>query len=220
MNIALKELPVKKFERTPFVTDRKINPVIRGFWQGGQSYVIDRISGKLATESTPEETREERVVRNIHSILYWINKSDPHGPAPTDPTRDPQFASWEYAVREWARNQNLTDETSSVVPTSFDNVHGVTAAPRVTILSPSPDRVFQSAETMRVSVTMTGERPALRMDAFINGSYISSTRTYPFTIDISLGNIETLQSDNLLKVVVYDSIFNRSEVSIPFKIGQ
>jgi 1A family penicillin-binding protein len=219
MNIALKDLPNKKFERVPDVTDRTINPVVRGFWQGGQSYVIDKISGKLATETTPEETKEERVVRNIHSILYWVNKSNPQGPPPNDPTQDPQFASWEYAIREWARNQNLTDETSLVVPTSFDNVHSVTAAPRISIQSPSPDRVFQPTETMRVAVTITGEKPALRMDTFINGSYITSTRSYPFTTDISLSSIESLQSDNVLKVVVYDSIFNRSEVSIPFKVA-
>jgi membrane peptidoglycan carboxypeptidase len=42
----------------------------------------------------------------VHTILYYVNKDDPTGPAPTDPTTDPQFYRWETGVVNWAR-QNI-----------------------------------------------------------------------------------------------------------------
>jgi hypothetical protein len=34
-----------------------------------------------------------------HSILYYVNRADPLGPPPSDPTADPQFRNWEAVVR-------------------------------------------------------------------------------------------------------------------------
>ncbi|HUY05525.1 MAG TPA: transglycosylase domain-containing protein [Candidatus Paceibacterota bacterium] len=36
-----------------------------------------------------------------HSLLYWTDKNDPQGPAPTNPSQDPQFAYWEYGIQSW-----------------------------------------------------------------------------------------------------------------------
>ncbi|MEK7506887.1 MAG: PBP1A family penicillin-binding protein [Patescibacteria group bacterium] len=37
----------------------------------------------------------------IHTILYYINKNEPAGDGPSDPTGDPQFKNWEAAVQRW-----------------------------------------------------------------------------------------------------------------------
>lgn len=42
----------------------------------------------------------------IHTILFYVDKSDPTGPDPTNPGADPQFANWETGVINWAR-QNI-----------------------------------------------------------------------------------------------------------------
>ncbi len=36
-----------------------------------------------------------------HDLLYWTDKSNPLGPPPVNPSRDPQFAYWEYGVQTW-----------------------------------------------------------------------------------------------------------------------
>ncbi len=33
-----------------------------------------------------------------HDLLYWTNKNNPLGPPPANPSSDPQFAYWEYAL--------------------------------------------------------------------------------------------------------------------------
>ncbi|MBM3256871.1 MAG: penicillin-binding protein [Candidatus Liptonbacteria bacterium] len=42
----------------------------------------------------------------LHSILYYVNRSDPTGAQPTDPSEDPQFVNWEAGILTWA-SQNL-----------------------------------------------------------------------------------------------------------------
>ncbi|HEY4511192.1 MAG TPA: penicillin-binding transpeptidase domain-containing protein, partial [Candidatus Paceibacterota bacterium] len=76
----LEDLPREEF-RAPEADAswNSLKPLLRGVWTGGESYFVDRVSQKLATAFTPQETREERFVSNIHSELYWINKNDPRG---------------------------------------------------------------------------------------------------------------------------------------------
>jgi 1A family penicillin-binding protein len=38
---------------------------------------------------------------DIHSILYYINKDDPLGPAPLNPNDDPQYFLWEEGIKNW-----------------------------------------------------------------------------------------------------------------------
>jgi len=39
----------------------------------------------------------------VHDILYYIDKSDPTGPDPTNPAIDPEYNNWETGVENWAR---------------------------------------------------------------------------------------------------------------------
>ncbi len=71
----------------PPLTDGK--PVLRGIWQGGVSYWKDTVSGKVATQYTPPETREEVVFHSVHNILYWVDKNDPQGPGAGRPDPGP-----------------------------------------------------------------------------------------------------------------------------------
>ena len=53
-----------------------IKPVLRGVWRtGGPS--------------------------SIHSILAWVDRSDPRGAPPTNPSTDPQYQNWEASVASW-----------------------------------------------------------------------------------------------------------------------
>lgn len=59
----------------------------------------------LANDNCPDDEKEEKTFYNGHSILYYIDRSDPLGDAPKNPEKDPQFKSWEKAVRKWAENE-------------------------------------------------------------------------------------------------------------------
>ncbi len=57
----------------------------------------------------------------IHSILYYINKSDPAGSQPTNPASDPQFKNWESGVIAWAQ-ANIPNFSSQYNQTTQQSV--------------------------------------------------------------------------------------------------
>ncbi|HEY4494563.1 MAG TPA: transglycosylase domain-containing protein, partial [Candidatus Paceibacterota bacterium] len=70
-------LPKEYFKKpTPVSPDTK--PVMRGVWKGGNSYKIDSISKKKATEYTPVELQQEIIFGGVHTILHWIDKDNPN----------------------------------------------------------------------------------------------------------------------------------------------
>lgn len=100
MDQALAKYPNDQFE-APLVEDKsQLKPVLQGIWQGG-------------ILSTSTGTR--MVSGGIQSILYWVNKDDPRGPAPDNPAADSQFNNWEYGVRQWAQDHNLLSDQPVVV---------------------------------------------------------------------------------------------------------
>ena len=107
---ALQKLPQEKFIK-PDSTPPDVKPVLRGEWKGGYTYLIDSVSKKRATELTPKELSEEKVITQVHSILYWVIKDDPLGPIPKNPGLDPQFLLWEKPVRDWVSQQGIKEET-------------------------------------------------------------------------------------------------------------
>lgn len=54
----------------------------------------------------------------IHEILYWVDKNDPTGAQPSDPTNDPQYVRWELPVQQWltAHTVNGTLQTPVITP--------------------------------------------------------------------------------------------------------
>ncbi|OHA97013.1 MAG: hypothetical protein A3C70_02435 [Candidatus Zambryskibacteria bacterium RIFCSPHIGHO2_02_FULL_43_14] len=73
--------------------------------------LMDKVLPSLALESfSRPEPEDPSLLKPIlkgemgsepHSILYWIDKNDPRGPIPQNPSNDPQFNNWEYGVELW-----------------------------------------------------------------------------------------------------------------------
>ncbi len=54
----------------------------------------------------------------VHTTLYYVDKNNPQGPPPSDPSQDPQFSNWEYSVMNWAfgAGEQTTPPTPSINP--------------------------------------------------------------------------------------------------------
>ncbi len=91
MDEALKKLPEKKFSEPPRTPDT-IKPVLRGVWFDPADLVN--------SNDDSQTINVENAVSGAHDILYFVNKDDPRGPQPTNPT-DPQYVLWEYPVSLW-----------------------------------------------------------------------------------------------------------------------
>ncbi len=222
MTEALKILPSESFEKPSLEIDpTKVKPALRGFWQGNENFFIDKISGKLATPNTPKETLQEKVITNVHSILYWVDRNDILGPAPSNPTDNPQFNHWEIPVQNWwAQNKSKYHITTlSEKPIELDNVHTNLNKPSVFIVEPNSVTTYLPNQKIYLKVSSSGIFPLQKMDIFINNVYLE-TEQPPFNFSFTPAELENLQSDNELKIISYDTAYNRSETNLVFKVKQ
>ncbi len=203
----------------PIVNKNDLKPVIRGEWRGSTTYTIDTISQKLATEYTPEETKEVRVVTDIHSILHWVDRNDPRGPVPENPASVSQYVLWEYPVREWVRKNNIPETSTSTIPTEFDTIHTPETQPRLLVTGIDSTISYQNNSPVSFTVTNSNIYPLSRIDIFINNEFVNSVQRAPFTYTFIPSSIPSIQQSNSIRIVGYDSVYNRSEVTLPFTLS-
>lgn len=202
--VGVKNTPFKKPEVN---TTENLKPVLKGIWLGGEQYVVDTVSGKLATQYTPPETRSERVLPNIHSILYWLDPEDPQGERPEDPTKNSQFTRWEYSVRKWVMEKNLIEGGS--IPTEIDDIHTPTLTPTVTITSIDDTKVYVEYQPITLTVSYTNTFPIKKVDYFLNGVFIGTSSRAPFSLSFTPSALSGIQTTNTVRAVLYDSVFNK-----------
>lgn len=96
MDYVLAKTPNESFEE-PLIEDKtNLKPVLQSIWQGGV----------WATSTSGERF----VTGGTHSILQWVNKDDPQGEYPENPSSDGQYERWEYGIRIWAQNNGMIDD--------------------------------------------------------------------------------------------------------------
>ena len=106
MDYALAKLPEESFEQ-PTINRVGVKPIIRGEY-------IDT-TNILELIQNNEDIDLSTIYQNIHSILHFVDPSNPLGPVPTNPQSEPQYENWEYAVQAW---KNETYGTPEVVEAS------------------------------------------------------------------------------------------------------
>ncbi|MEK7607701.1 MAG: PBP1A family penicillin-binding protein [Patescibacteria group bacterium] len=217
MRRALETIPNERFIPPTPIDLSILKPIMRGIWQGGQTYIIDKISGKIATEFTPSETRQEIPIQSVHSILYWVDKRDPLGPSPTH-RDDPQFERWEAPVRLWVALQGLTDQASSTIPTATDDVHIGENSFVVSIQNIDSAKKYNLNDEVSISVSSAGKYPLTKVSLYVNDTYINTIEKQSFSFRLSPREITNIREINRIKVVAYDSVYNRSEANATFSV--
>lgn len=221
INTSFKNIPDEKFEEPDLYVDpTQVKPVLRGYWQGNENFFLDKISGKLATENTPRETLVEKVVTNVHTILYWIDRSDILGAPPKDPYDNPQFKNWEIPVQNWwAQNKgNYKITTWNEKPSSYDDVHTENQKLNILIKEPNNTTVYKESDKIQLSLSNKGQYPLEKVEIFVNDIYLGTTES-PFNFSFFPGDLENLRQENELKIIAYDKAYNRGEFITYFKVG-
>lgn len=212
------KIPDERFpEPSPVGLERK--PALRGVWEGGQVYVIDKISGKLATPQTPPEYREERVVYEPHEILHFVDKDDPMGPAPAQPDLDPQYYLWEIPARAWLGVESVPLSTKAgTPPTESDDVHTQEKAPRVRIISPTATTTVHADDILEIALDITNTYTITRVDYALDGIFLGSVRSTPFSLPFIPREQTAGKGEHTITATVLDEVGNKTEAAVSFLI--
>ncbi len=162
---ALKTLPDERFT-PPDPIDQSIKPVLRGIWQ-------DPAGG-------------------AHTILQYINKADPLGPAPVNPAADPQYSLWETAVQKWLASGGVVNN---------NNVSGGQSTNTAVFTSPVSGSVYRSTDMITARVSTSGE--VLRVEYSLDGALISTVSNSPFDFSFEPSNFSNAGQNNTLSATIY-----------------
>ena len=213
MEEALNLTPSERFIAPEQEDLTRLPAPLQGIWQGGEKYVIDTASGKLATSNTPREMKKVVVVPRVHTILHWVNKNDPRGAPPLSPQNDSQYALWEEPVRAWAASQNIVEGDRSAIPTEYDTTHTVGSTPIISLEGVDFSVPHPPSERIMFKVVSSGQYPLSRVEFFINGQLVEKNTQAPFAFSFTPEDISELGNENTITIVGYDSILNKGTYS-------
>ncbi len=209
MDEAIKLTPSERFIAPEKEDLTELPAPIAGVWLGGEKYIIDKPSGTLATPLTPIETRGLVVVPEVHTILHWVSRSNPRGPAPVNPQNDSQYALWEAPVREWFTAQNIQEGDRSGIPTTYDTDHTPENFPILSLSGVDFSQIHSADAQLSITTSSAGRFPLVRVEFFINGQFIEQRTQAPFSFTFTPKNIENITTDNSVTIVGYDTVFNK-----------
>ncbi|HTX87099.1 MAG TPA: transglycosylase domain-containing protein [Candidatus Nanoarchaeia archaeon] len=216
MAAVLANTPIEQFNKPDIPVTGK--PILDGTIPG-QTVKIDKVTGLLATDLTPPEMIIEKTYRQNHCILYYVNKDDPTGPAPADPTQDPQFAEWEKDVQAWAAKTATSSALSAATgtpPTAYDNVHTAENKPMVKINSPANNAIINGS-FLTTDVQASAPRGINSVSYYINGN-LFATKSGGF-FNLNNQSLSFLANGyHNLKVTACDDVDNCSSDSVEINL--
>lgn len=187
-------------------------PVLNGKLEGEAPINIDSVTGKRIPDSCldtwPKEFIAKKTVKAVHTILYYVDPADPLGAAPKDPTKNPQYASWEAPIQEWAKKNGYVEKAPALESCSLR-----TGAPSVSITSPA-DNVTVQDNSLTVTVTAAGAQPITTVTFMLDGQTVQTGASSSATLDLA----GIPNGFHTISVTVTDSIQNTGKASLNINV--
>ncbi len=214
MRRALADTPAEGFPK-PKPNHAK-NPILRGEPIGETTIKVDRITRKrIPTDclsAWPAEFVDTTTVREYHSILFYVDLSQPDGDPPTNPAADPMYSRWEEAVSKWVKAKKLSSPTTPVesctlrLPDQF---------PGVSFIEPT-DNAGVTTAGVNASVTTSGPRTISQVEYRLDDSLVATATTTPFGALIPLG--DATPGFHTLTAKVIDAVGNVGSASVKLNV--
>ncbi len=179
---------------------------------------VNRLNGRIATSSTPENLIVEREFLPPHDILHYVIKDDPRGPVPENPADDPQYEGWEAGVAAWAERERAAgrEVSFSEPPSELDNYSFDPALiPTIEILNPTPSSTINSRE-LKIDLIASAPRGIAEILYKLDDNTFSVQRTPPFSVSYYLKN--TTKGWHTLSIIASDDMGNSIMQDIAFEL--
>ena len=181
--------------------------MVRGDWFGGTTIYIDSVSGKRATEFTPEETKIAVPQPDPHTILHWIDKLNPS--KYNNNQNDSQYENWEYGVQEYSKKYLTSLLNINIeIPDEYDDIHTKENSEPFSFKITGVDskNIYSPHEVISLDIKSSDrdKNEITLVQYFINNAFISSDRFFPFGVHIIPGDLQYIENKNIIKVIVTD----------------
>jgi len=202
MQECLNKLPDEKFV-PPSVNYSGLKPVLRGVWKGGESKMVNG---------------QEVLTINVHSILYWLDKNNPLGPAPLNPNLDPQFKLWEYPIQNWLKNKSFRLGGETLI--SQPDPEKTRILNQISFLSPINNYDYTKSNDIKITLSLPSNITITQVDYFVDENKIITTKQTPFESAFNPEESELKTGAHELKAIIYDQTGNTVTKTVSFNVSQ
>ncbi len=191
MDYALAKLPIESFKKPAPIDTSNLKNILKGVWQDPAG---------------------------VHDILYYVKKDDPLGPAPTNPTEDPEFNHFEYSVQSWLQENGyptsgVTIPGSIPTGTTTSGINPTNPTPggingNVSIQGFSNGQVVKVGNVINISLSVTPGIQITEVSYILNGVVVATKTASPFGFSFTSNDLHNIRQSNEIKVSARD-IYNK-----------
>ncbi|MFH0712260.1 MAG: hypothetical protein V2A55_00145, partial [Candidatus Jorgensenbacteria bacterium] len=150
----------------------------------------------------------------VHSILYYVDKSDPLGPKPQNPDEDSQFYNWETAVIEWAKtNVAHFSAFNQVLPSSVSFEDYALSSNFLSINNVTPLNGSFVGLPLRVAAEIKAENGLDRVELYLNRQLANIASVGGKSYNYQYYLLGPLETQNLIEIKAFDVLGNQGSVS-------
>ncbi|MEK7464356.1 MAG: transglycosylase domain-containing protein [Patescibacteria group bacterium] len=148
----------------------------------------------------------------IHSILYYVDKKDPLGPLPEEPSADPQFNNWEAPVMKWA-SENIQNFHSQSQIGGFINTRAPEGSPNVSVVNFYPSNGSFVNNPFLIKAEVRSGSSLQKIDVYFNKSFVASFSPAGNYYSLQQNINHPLLPQNLIEIKIKDVFGKESLVS-------
>ncbi len=180
-------------------------PILQNFY----SQVLPKRENETFTNPSPVSSNKPMlngqyiVEGNVHSILYYVNKDNPQGPYPINPSFDPQFKNWEEAIQRWASEYlNISGSTSARdYINNLAQLSPVSLEPlQISFVTPKNGDYI----TFPFTTSLSSNKSLQNIKIFFNDILIQEIKNPPLHMEVSIAKGE-LYIQNVLQIEALDT---------------
>jgi len=204
MQAYFKKYPEALSFTPPAPIDSNLKPVLRGI-KAQYNSPAEPSSAILGVENDTTPT--------AHSILHWVDKDNPLGPYPSNPTQDPQYRYWEYGVMLWQVTQG-----SSSPPLLDTSTQNSTEKTKVTIETPENRDTFNKDGSIKVRFDVDNEDILTKIEYLVDDIRVGSLSSYKNSFEFTPDEYNIKKGEHTLYVLVYTSAGVQGGSSVSFRV--
>jgi membrane peptidoglycan carboxypeptidase len=183
--------------------------IVSPMWKEYMDYILTKVNKEDFAQPDEASSDTKPFLKGIyqtadgvsHSELYWVDREDITGPAPTNPTKDPSFYNWErsvYAGSEGAGFPTINDGSIRI------NINGSNSN-------------ISRKENLAVSLGGYDDQTT-KVEYLINGTRVGDAALPPYSSNISLALVGNINPENEVRAVEYRKDGKTRSTSVYFTV--